>query len=84
MINALEKAIIRRAEVIADFNRLCEEGRISPVPMKAFVDNRITYNEVNEEIYTALFMSIADTGVQILRTPGEIRDVDTKPVSKKS
>lgn len=82
-MNRLETALKRRIEVVNDFNRLCEEARTSPAPMSAFVANRIAYDKVNEEIYEALWYSIADTGVQILRAAGDIRDIDTKPVPKK-
>jgi hypothetical protein len=83
LIKTLPAAIKEREEVIADFHRICEEGRQSPVPMQAFVQNRIAYLAACEEVYTALWYSISDTGVQLLRMNKDVESISNKPIQKK-
>ena len=40
-------------------------GRVTPIPMNVIVDHRIAYNKASEDVYEAMFYSIADTGVRI-------------------
>ena len=78
----LADAITLREECVKQFNQICEEGRTSPVPIQAYVDNRILYMKACELVYDAMWFEVADTGVQVLRAPGDIRDIDTKPTKK--
>ncbi len=60
-----------------EFARIAAEGRESPVPIQAFVDHRTKYMRACEVLYEAMWMEIADTGVQIVRG-----DVGEKKVVK--
>lgn len=67
MIELMTEKMVARDKVEYEFAAICREGRLSPVPMDAFVQNRIKYMAACEAVYETLWLSVADTGVQILR-----------------
>ena len=78
----LKDAIAKREAAVADFHRICAEGRESPVPLSCYVQNRLAYLAACEDVYTALWYSVVDTGVQVLRPSKIVQDIDSKPVKK--
>jgi hypothetical protein len=78
----LSEAIALREAVVADFHRICDEGRESPAPMDEFVKNRIAYLQACEDVYTALWYSVVDSGVQVLRPSKIVQDIDSRPAKK--
>ena len=74
--DALSKALAAHKQTMKDFEDLCAEARSSPVSMKEFVRNRIEFMAACETLYAAMFYSVADSGVQILRSTGKISDIN--------
>lgn len=77
----METAMALRDQAEHDFAALCQEGRSSPVTISAFSKNRHAYLNACEEVYKAMWMTIADTGVQVVddtvrpaRVVGAVKD----------
>lgn len=83
-VKTLLEAIKAREAVIDQFNILCEEGRISPVPLGAFTLNRQAYMLACEDVYTSMFYNVADTGVQLLKNTGKVAEVVIDPNKPKT
>lgn len=65
--DALLRAIQDRTAAEIQFAELCAEGRVSPVDISVFGENRYRYMKACEDVYTAMWLNIVDTGVQVIR-----------------
>jgi hypothetical protein len=63
----LDEASAAQTKALNDFVALCDMGRIVPLPLSKFVENRIAYTRACEALWDAHFRNIADTGVQVYR-----------------
>jgi len=63
----LDEASAAQSTALHDFLELCRMGRISPIPLSKFVQNRIEYTRACEAVWEAYFIAQADTGLQVLR-----------------
>lgn len=63
----LDEAIAAQDKALWDFTDLCSMGRITPVPLGRFDDNRIEYIRASEAVWDSLFRNIAGTGVEVIR-----------------
>lgn len=64
----VQTAMALREQAEFDFAALCQEGRMSPVTVDQFAKNQNDYNNACQQVYRAMWLAMADTGVQILDT----------------
>jgi hypothetical protein len=67
MTLSVHAAKVRLNLIELEFVLIASEARESPVKLQAFVDHRIKFLKACEDLYQAMWMEIADTGVQLLR-----------------
>ncbi len=77
MTLSVHAARLRLQLLDLEFQRICQEGRESPVPIQAYVEHRIKWMKANDDLYVAMWMEVADTGVQIIRGVPGARTMNT-------
>jgi hypothetical protein len=70
---SIEAAARMQEEALREFADLCRKGRQSSITTKELGANLGKYQEASTKYWEALFVSIADTGVKVVRSENEPR-----------